>query len=144
MAQQTRVVLMMSYRRDRRIDRWREPENQRLFTFIRQRTCVTYRSTNAPVPRGVRTTVSRTAWSAAVWRLVCVLTFFPAYLCCSCVDSIAELLLPVVKFSWNGPERRSGTCVCRSTTWNCRSTMHLKLSFHHLVMTFRHHLGENH
>jgi len=28
----------------------------------------------------------------------------------------------VVKFSRNGPERRSATCVWRSTTWNCRST----------------------
>jgi len=29
---------------------------------------------------------------------------------------------PVVKFSRNGPERRSATCVWRSTTCNCRST----------------------
>ena len=28
----------------------------------------------------------------------------------------------VVKFSRNGPERRSTTCAWHSTTWNCRST----------------------
>ena len=50
-----------------------------------------------------------------IWNLAAVWSFSQMF--DVCFD-----LLTVVKFSRNGPERRSATCDWRSTTWNCRST----------------------
>jgi len=44
---------------------------------------------------------------------------------------------PVVKFSQNGPERRSATCLAFHHLK--LPFHHLKLSLHHLAMPFRHH-----
>jgi len=39
-----------------------------------------------------------------------------------CSLYIAFVVVTVIKFSRNGPERRSTTCVWCSATWNCHST----------------------